>query len=135
MGCSYRPNGATIFMLQGGRDLEEHVKEFVGVSHLAQCNDIALMKGFWIELDDEMPRGNTCWTLAEYINFALWVSGSSFTLGKVEEDPAASVQYHSLSITTPEPEPATTPTVDTESEPTTERETQPLPATDIMRED
>lgn len=103
MRCSYRPKGVTIFMFQGGRDLEEYVEEFVAVSHLAQCNDIALMKRFWIRLDDEMPLGNSCWTLAEYINFALWVSRSSFTLGEVEEDPAASVQYHSLSVTTSEP--------------------------------
>lgn len=108
------------------------MEEFIGV---AQCNYIALIKGFWIGLDDEMPRGNSCWTLVEYINFALWVSGSSFTLGEVKEDPAASVQYHSLFVTTPEPDPVTTPTADTESEPTAERETQPLPATDIMPED
>lgn len=57
------------------------------------------------------------WTLVEYINFALWVEGYSFTVGEVDEDPTTSVQPHLPSITTPEPDPATTPTADREPEP------------------
>lgn len=124
IGCSVSPSGATIFMFQGVRDLEEYVEEFVGVSHLAQCNHIVLLEGFWIGLCDEiwlvMQRGNSCWTLAEYINFTFWVSGSSFTVVEIEEDPATSVQSHSPSVNTPEPDSANTPTMKMEQEPSTD---------------
>lgn len=55
--------------------------------------------------------------LAKYINFALWVEGSSFTVGKP----------HLPSITTPGPDPAPMPTVEKEPEPNADRETQPMP--------
>lgn len=65
-------------------------------------------RGSWVGLNGE-------WTLVEYINFALWVEGSSFTGGEAHEDPT--VQPHLPSITTPEPDPAPTPTVEMEQVP------------------
>ncbi|XP_050958718.1 uncharacterized protein LOC127160104 [Labeo rohita] len=133
MGNSPRTSGATIFIFQDCRDMEEYVEKFLSICYRATCSEITLMEGFWVGLDNEsrmvMPRGNSCWTLTEYINFALWVEGS-FTVGEVEEDSATSVQPHLPSITTPKPDPAPTPTVEMEPEPTANRETQPMPATE-----
>lgn len=56
--------------------------------------------------------------------------GPSFTQGKVEEDPATSVQPHSTSVTTTEPDPEPTSSANKEPEPPTDRETQT--AADIM---
>lgn len=68
-----------------------------------------LMEGFYSRLDDEirlvMPRENYCWTLRDYINFALWIDESSFMVGDVEEDSTVSVQPHVTSVTAPDPEP------------------------------
>ncbi|KAL0173504.1 hypothetical protein M9458_029472, partial [Cirrhinus mrigala] len=81
------------------------------------------MEGFWVGIDDEsrmvMSRGNSCWT---YINFALWVEGSFYTMGEVEEDSATSVQPHLSSITTPEPDPGPPQTRETHLMPATEPE-------------
>lgn len=51
----------------------------------------------------------------------------------LEEDPATSIQLHSPSITSPEPDPVTTLTADKEPEPTADREPS-LPTTDITPE-
>lgn len=112
------------------------MEEFISVSHHTTCDNLTLMEKFRSGLDDEiwmvMPKGDSCWTLGEYINFALWVNGSSFTVDKVEADFVPSVQSHYTSLTTPAPEPK--PTVDKEPEPTAERETQLMPTTDTVSE-
>lgn len=45
----------------------------------ANVGIITLMEGLWFGLDDYrqlvMPQGKSYCTLAEYINFALWVKG------------------------------------------------------------
>lgn len=64
----------------------------------------------------------------EYINFALWVDGSSFAVGKVEEDSVPSVQPHLTSISTPDLEAMAT------AEKKPDWETQLMPTTDIMQE-
>lgn len=63
------------------------------------------MDSFWCGLDDDirflMPSGNFCCSLAEYINFALWVDGSLFEVGEIEEeDKSKIVQLHPTSIAT-----------------------------------
>lgn len=67
--------GATVSIFQDGRFLEKYVKEFVDISLRATYSDLTLMEGFWCGLDDEtrcvMLRGDPCWTLEKYINFAL----------------------------------------------------------------
>ncbi|KAL0162811.1 hypothetical protein M9458_042207, partial [Cirrhinus mrigala] len=82
--------GETVFVFQKGRDLELYVEEFLDICHLAICDDICLMEGFLCGLDKDlrfvMPRGDCCWTLEAYINFAVWTNGSVFTVGKAEED-------------------------------------------------
>lgn len=78
MGSFNSPNRVMICSIQGGVPaLEAYVEEFIGASHLTICSDIKLMEVFWIELKDKirlvMPCSNSCWTLAEYISFAMWV--------------------------------------------------------------
>lgn len=88
------------------------MEEFVSVSNHTNCDDLTLMEGFRSRLDDEIQivilKRDSCWTLVEYINFALWVDGSSFAVGKFEEDSVPSVQLHLTSISTPDPEAMTT---------------------------
>ncbi|KAL0189545.1 hypothetical protein M9458_016644, partial [Cirrhinus mrigala] len=82
--------GGTVFVFQNGRDLELYMEEFLDICHLAICNEVCLMEGFLCGLDEDlrfvMLRGDRCWTLEAYINFALWTNGSAFTVGKAEED-------------------------------------------------
>lgn len=79
------------------------MEEFVSISHHTNCNDLTLTEGFRSRLIKiVMLKRDFCWTLVEYINFALWVDGSSFAVGKVEEDSVPSVQPHLTSISTPD---------------------------------
>lgn len=52
------------------------------------------MEGFRYGLNDEigflLPKGDTSWTLEEYISFALWVDGSSVTVGETVKIPSPS---------------------------------------------
>lgn len=45
---------------------------------------------FWSGLDDQLfqllPAGATTYTLAQYIDYALWLSGSPFTVGEMKEE-------------------------------------------------
>ncbi|KAL0151939.1 hypothetical protein M9458_052746, partial [Cirrhinus mrigala] len=99
----------TIFIFQNGRDLEDYVEESVGPCHHASCDDVCLMKGFRCGLDDDlrfvMPRGDPCWTLLSYINFALWTNGSTFTVGEAEEDRKL-IQPHLADVSHHDPEPS-----------------------------
>ncbi len=68
-GNSY--SGATIFILQDGREQEEFVEEFVNHCHLATCDDLTLMEGFWCGLVEDihlvMPRADPCWSEVERV--------------------------------------------------------------------
>lgn len=44
-------------------------------------------------------KGISCWILEECINFTLWVNGSSFFMGEVEEDTISIVQPHLAPVT------------------------------------
>ncbi|XP_058637522.1 uncharacterized protein LOC131543775 [Onychostoma macrolepis] len=56
----------------------DFMQEFVDYSQLATCDDLTLMEGFWCRLDDDihlvMPRADPCWSLKNYIDFALWIT-------------------------------------------------------------
>ncbi|KAL0183553.1 hypothetical protein M9458_019249, partial [Cirrhinus mrigala] len=110
--------------------LEDYMEEFVSTCHRASCNDVCLMKEFRCGLDDDlrlvMPCGDPSWTLQSYINFALWTSGSTFTVGKVEED-SALVQPHLADVSQHDPEPSPPPPrlAEPEPEPTTDGEPEP----------
>lgn len=72
-----------------------------------------------------MPRGDPCWTQPEYINFALWVDGSSFTVGEVDSIPIVQFQRKSIMLQDPEPSQPSLLYTDMTSEPTTDGEPEP----------
>ncbi len=88
------PLGATIFFFQNGRDLDDYVREYVDKCHLATFDDLTLIEGFWCGLEDHirfvMPRADLCWSLRNYINFALWIARSAFSVDEAETSPVSS---------------------------------------------
>ncbi|KAL0192210.1 hypothetical protein M9458_010506, partial [Cirrhinus mrigala] len=112
--------GFTIFIFQNGRDLDDYVEEFVDTCHRASCDDVCLMEGFRCGLVDDlrfiMPRGDPCWTLQSYINFALWTNRSTFTLGKAKEDTKL-IHPHLTDVSQHDPEPSQPPPRLAEPEP------------------
>lgn len=56
--------------------------------------------------------GDPCWTLKSYIDFALWMKGSAFTVGKADVEDFISIQpYHAdFSQHLPRAQPAIIPT-------------------------
>lgn len=108
------------------------MEEFVSVSHLAICDDLTLMEAFRIRIVRMvMPKVDYCWTLAQYINFALWIEGASFTVDDVEEYSVPSIQPHVTSVTIPDPEP--TPTTDKEPAKAHCRPRDPARASSLVR--
>ncbi|KAL0177314.1 hypothetical protein M9458_026208, partial [Cirrhinus mrigala] len=101
--------GKTIYIFQDGRDLEDYVEEFISISHLASCDDVCLMEGFWCGLDDDlrfvMPKGEPCWTLTQYINILLSAWGSELCLDEAEED-YDPIQPHLADVSQHDPEPS-----------------------------
>ncbi len=67
---------------------------FVNHCQLATCDDLTLMEGFWCGLVEDirlvMRRADPCWSLKSYINFALWIAGSSFIVGETESSARSS---------------------------------------------
>ncbi|KAL0183551.1 hypothetical protein M9458_019247 [Cirrhinus mrigala] len=82
------------------------------------------------ELDDDLrfalPDGDPCWTLQQYINLVLCPCGSTYTVGKAEEDNNL-VQPHLADVSQQDQEPSqTTPQlVEHEPEPTADGEPEP----------
>ncbi len=77
---------------QGDRAIEEYVSNFCGLCNLVDFNAMAL-KGIFRNglkdcLYDLMPDNACSVTLEEYINHALFLAGSSFTVGIADADPA-----------------------------------------------
>ncbi|KAI2652700.1 Armadillo repeat-containing X-linked protein 2 [Labeo rohita] len=121
--------GKTIFIFQDGRDLEDYVEEFISICHLASCDDVCLMEGFWCGLDDDlrfvMPKGEPCWTLTQYINILLSAWGSELCLDEVEED-YDPIHPHLANVSQHDPEPSQSPPRHAEHEP----EPEPEPTAD-----
>ncbi len=89
---------------QGNRPLEDYMEDFCHLCHVVGFNDVVL-KGIFCNglkdcLKDLMPNSNGSATLEEYIDFALLLSGSSFTVGIADEkpcnptEPTAPVYFH-----------------------------------------
>lgn len=64
--------------------------KFLEISHLVPWKDDTLKVCLWSELDDYylqlMPVVETTCNLAQYIEYALWLSRSSLTVNQVKED-------------------------------------------------
>ncbi|KAL0176613.1 hypothetical protein M9458_028943, partial [Cirrhinus mrigala] len=138
-------DGLMTFIFQNGWSLEEYVEEFLGACHLASCNDICLMERFWCGLDDDirfvMPREDPLWTLKDYINFALWVEGSTLTADEEDAVGDINVQPHLADVSQHDPEPSQPsprfaehepePKMDREPEPSLTDEPSPSGATEL----
>ncbi len=92
------PAVALLSLRQGNRPLEDYVADFCNLCHVVGFNDVAL-KGIFRNglkdcLNDLMPNSNGSATLEEYIDFALLLSGSSFTVGIADEEPCYPPSTH-----------------------------------------
>ncbi|KAL0153616.1 hypothetical protein M9458_051096 [Cirrhinus mrigala] len=76
---------------QGNRPIEEYVVDFCELCHLVNFNDVALNDIFCHGLNEPihscLPGGKIHWTLEQYIDYALRLSGSPFTVGIADEGP------------------------------------------------
>ncbi len=74
----------------GIRSIEEYVADFLKLAHLTQLDEICLMiffrGGLSEPLSSIMPLHEATWTLEEYSDLALKLSGSPFTVGVAEEE-------------------------------------------------
>ncbi|KAL0198836.1 hypothetical protein M9458_007376 [Cirrhinus mrigala] len=75
---------------QGDRAIEEYVEDFCNLCHLVKFNDVALKGIFCNGLKDNlynfMPDNRCSATLEQYIDFALLLAGSPFTVGIADEE-------------------------------------------------
>ncbi|ROI15202.1 hypothetical protein DPX16_9001 [Anabarilius grahami] len=89
-----------LWLRQGNRPLEDYVK-LCELSCQVEFNDVALKDMFQCGLNEHlaylMPDNTSHWTLAQYIDFVLLLSGSSFTMGFAYEEPC-----NPTVLTTPE---------------------------------
>ncbi|KAL0199357.1 hypothetical protein M9458_007897 [Cirrhinus mrigala] len=76
---------------QGNRSIEDYVVDFCGLCYLVAFNDVALKDIFRQGLDEpirsQLPGGKIHWTLEQYIDYALLLAGSSFTVRIADEGP------------------------------------------------
>ncbi|KAL0173334.1 hypothetical protein M9458_033645, partial [Cirrhinus mrigala] len=76
---------------QGNRPIEDYVVDFCKLCHLVNFNDVALKDIFRAGLSHPirsgLPGGKIHWSLEQYIDFALLLAGSPFTVGIADEGP------------------------------------------------
>ncbi len=81
------PLTSLLKVLQDGCPIEE----FLNISNRVPWKERTLKTIFWGGLDDhiyqQMPVSDTICSLERYIEYALWPSGSSFTVGEVADCP------------------------------------------------
>ncbi|KAL0189685.1 hypothetical protein M9458_016784, partial [Cirrhinus mrigala] len=75
---------------QGNQPIEHYVMDFCELCHMVAFNDVALKDIFRVGLNDPIRSwlhgGKIHWTLEQYIDHTLLLSGSAFTVGMVDED-------------------------------------------------
>ncbi|KAL0196750.1 hypothetical protein M9458_005290, partial [Cirrhinus mrigala] len=85
------PASRLFSLRQGNRCIEDYVVDFCGLCHLVNFNDVALKDIFCHGLNEPihscLPGGKIHWSLEQYIDYALRLSGSSFTVGIADEGP------------------------------------------------
>ncbi len=84
-----------MFLRQGTRSIEDYVVDFLELAHLTHLDDLCLMIFFRGGLSEPlrsiMPPHDPNWMLENYIDIALQLSGSPFTVGIVEKENNAPV--------------------------------------------
>jgi len=96
---SLRPSRSASLHPQDHHPSEDYVEEFFDLVYLVAWNDGALNTLFWTGLEDalfrQVPATATTCSLARYIDYVLWLSGSSITVSEVDED---AISGHSGSL-------------------------------------
>ncbi|KAL0159558.1 hypothetical protein M9458_043283, partial [Cirrhinus mrigala] len=76
---------------QGNRPIKDYVVDFCQFCHLVNFNDVALKDIFRAGLTHPirfgLPGGKIHWSLEKYIDYALLLARSSFTVGIADEGP------------------------------------------------
>ncbi len=84
------PAAQIICFCQGDRPIKDYVTYFVELVHLTSMDKVCLMicfrGGLSEPLSSLMPLHDPHWTLEFYIDLALQLSGSPFTVGIAEEE-------------------------------------------------
>ncbi len=82
-----------MFLRQGTRSIEDYVVDFLELAHLTHLDELCLMiffrGGLSEPLSSIMPLHDPNWMLESYIDVALQLSGSPFTVGIAESAPEA----------------------------------------------
>ncbi len=88
---SLNPVNSLLNVFQDARPIEDYVEEFLDLSCGVPLKERTLKTIFWGGLDDhlyqQMPASDTIFSLERYIEYALWLSGSSFTVEEVTDCP------------------------------------------------
>ncbi len=81
------PEDLLLTTIQDGCPIEDYVKEFLVLTERVACKERTLKTIFWDGLDDFlyhlMPPSNSSWSLGRYIEYALRLSYSPFTVYEV----------------------------------------------------
>ncbi len=87
------PLTSILKVFQDGHPIEDYIEEFLNVSYRAPWKESALKTIFLGGLDDhiyqQMPASDITCSLERYIEYALWLSCSSFIVGEVADYPVA----------------------------------------------
>ncbi|XP_051985347.1 uncharacterized protein LOC127645724 [Xyrauchen texanus] len=85
-------------LCQGNRPLENYVMDFCSLASQVDINEVALKEMFCFGLIESisslMPGGRSPLNLAQYIDLALQISGSTFTVGETDIKPMVSRHGH-----------------------------------------
>ncbi|KAL0202432.1 hypothetical protein M9458_000450, partial [Cirrhinus mrigala] len=85
------PASRLFSLRQGNLSIEDYVVDFCELCHKVDFNDVALKDIFRNGLNNPirsgLPGGKIHWSLEQYIDFALRLAGSPFTVGVADEEP------------------------------------------------
>uniref|UniRef100_A0A671NM60 Retrotransposon gag domain-containing protein n=1 Tax=Sinocyclocheilus anshuiensis TaxID=1608454 RepID=A0A671NM60_9TELE len=101
------PADRLVRLRQGNRSIEDYVEDFCGLCHQVDFNETFLKDIFRYGLGQNlsclMPRNTPQWTLEKYIDFALQLSGSVFTVGVMEKEHDTSQKFAHVMPAKPQP--------------------------------
>ncbi|KAL0195019.1 hypothetical protein M9458_008591, partial [Cirrhinus mrigala] len=85
------PASCLIQLRQGNRPIEQYVMDFCELCHLVDFKESFLKDIFYFglckDISNKMPGHHRHWSLVRYIDFALLLSGSAFTVGIADDKP------------------------------------------------
>ncbi|KAL0174663.1 hypothetical protein M9458_030631, partial [Cirrhinus mrigala] len=85
------PASRLVQLRQGNRPIEQYVMDFCKLCHLVDFKESFLKDIFYFglckDISSKMPGHHHHWSLVRYIDFALLLSGSAFTVGIADDKP------------------------------------------------